>query len=206
MEWGNPPVLILVVGDATVLEEPDPRNASWGGGRLLAEAAKRYPKNGERRSWEDREYWPQIAQLRNLLGFFQRHGVNFRIVADEAAVRGEVDRFLQRALDLEPGDDDREPFKGLEAYGEADADVFFGRAGERLQAVADLKGLFDDPGRPTAYGIIGGSGAGKSSFLRARLVAHLIHTTSAGYYRGCVVRPSELVPAPAATAPPIACT
>jgi ankyrin repeat protein len=194
VERGSPPALIIFVGDSTLLDEPDPFFANWGGLRLLAEGRARHRTPGAQRAWEDREYRPQIAQLRNLLAFFQQQGVNFRIVADEEAACAEIRRFLQRALDLDARADHK-PFKGLEPYGEEDADVFFGRAGERLQAVGDLRALFDNPTRLTAYGVIGGSGAGKSSFLRAGLVAHLVHTTSAGYYRGCVLRPVEILPA-----------
>lgn len=193
IEHGRPPVLILVVGDETIVDEGDPLDANWGWHRLLNAALTRFPKPGARRRWEDAEYWPQIKQLRNLIGFFSREGIGFRIVPDEAAVREEARRFLERALDLRTDASRVEPFKGLSAYAEGDASVFFGRAGERTQAVEDVARLFEDPARPTAYGIVGGSGAGKSSLLRAGLVAHLVHSTSAGSYCAHVIRPSDLL-------------
>lgn len=60
----------------------------------------------------------------------------------------------------------RNPYKGLRAFGEADAPDFFGR--DRL--VAELE---DAIGRHRLVGVVGPSGCGKSSLVRAGLIPKL---------------------------------
>src|SRR3954454_16485021 len=83
----------------------------------------------------------------------------------------------------DPGDS---PFKGLESFEVADADLFFGR--ERLIAdmVARLSGA-------RLMGIVGPSGSGKSSVLRAGLLASLTDGVLPGSsdWSLAVVRPGE---------------
>jgi hypothetical protein len=62
------------------------------------------------------------------------------------------------------------PYRGLEAYGPGDARYFFGR--ERLTATL-LARLADRVAEPRPLFVVGASGAGKSSLLRAGLVARL---------------------------------
>ena len=78
------------------------------------------------------------------------------------------------------------PFKGLAGFGTADTDLFFGR--ERLVAemVARLAGS-------TFLGIVGPSGSGKSSVLRAGLVPALAEGVLPGSenWRLVVIRPGD---------------
>jgi tRNA A-37 threonylcarbamoyl transferase component Bud32 len=74
---------------------------------------------------------------------------------------------LVRALEgLLPGrhgrrlGDDESPYPGLTAFQEGDADRFFGRGREVVRAVARVREL-------PLVGIVGASGVGKSSFMRA---------------------------------------
>jgi WD40 repeat protein len=62
-----------------------------------------------------------------------------------------------------PGVDERQPYPGLAAFTERDAEYFFGREVEVEAVWKRLK-------RPRLLGVIGPSGAGKSSFLRAGLL------------------------------------
>src|SRR5690606_17034754 len=48
--------------------------------------------------------------------------------------------------------------------------------------------------RPNSFSITGGSGVGKSSFLRAGIVGRLRHGELGGAYTDCIVRPTELLP------------
>ena len=72
------------------------------------------------------------------------------------------------------------PFKGLQYFGEADADLFFGREAlvERLlerivrpAPMTQVEGVTRSPARLLA--IVGASGSGKSSILRAGLIPML---------------------------------
>ena len=63
-------------------------------------------------------------------------------------------------------DHEQSPFRGLQAFGERHADVFFGRDGE---VAAFLERLREEPVLP----VVGPSGAGKSSFVQAGIVPRL---------------------------------
>ena len=65
-----------------------------------------------------------------------------------------------------PLGEDESPFPGLAAFEESDADRFFGRSQEIAQMVARVQGL-------PISGVVGPSGVGKSSFVRAGLVPAL---------------------------------
>jgi lipoprotein NlpI len=67
----------------------------------------------------------------------------------------------------------RAPYRGLEALEPEDAAVFFGRSADVLRGIDDLRGLAARK-PPRLFVILGGSGAGKSSFLRAGLWPRLL--------------------------------
>jgi WD40 repeat protein len=90
---------------------------------------------------------------------------------------------LQRA-GLHPGafpwppqnEPDRPPFRGLRVLEEPDAAIFFGRDTQITKALDDIRQLRE--GAPERMLVIlGASGAGKSSFLRAGLLARLKRDT-----------------------------
>lgn len=67
---------------------------------------------------------------------------------------------------------DRAPYRGLEALDAVDAGIFFGRDAPVIAALDQLRGL-RDAAPPRLLVILGASGAGKSSFLRAGLLPRL---------------------------------
>jgi hypothetical protein len=67
---------------------------------------------------------------------------------------------------------DRTPYRGLEPLGIVDAGIFFGRNSDLVRAREELLELRARGGRQL-FVILGASGAGKSSFLRAGLVPRL---------------------------------
>jgi hypothetical protein len=70
------------------------------------------------------------------------------------------------------GDQSRSPYRGLEPLDARDAAVFFGRDAEILQGLDRLRGM-RAAGDQGLFVILGASGAGKSSFLRAGLLPRL---------------------------------
>ncbi len=72
----------------------------------------------------------------------------------------------------------RSPYRGLEALQSADAAVFFGREADTVRALDALRGLAERPDGHLLV-ILGASGAGKSSFLRAGLVPRLVRDDAA---------------------------
>lgn len=73
-------------------------------------------------------------------------------------------------------DDSRSPYPGLPAFERADEAVFFGRDDETAQIV-DLLSPIADLGTPGVVAVIGPSGSGKSSIVRAGVLATLARAT-----------------------------
>jgi hypothetical protein len=76
------------------------------------------------------------------------------------------------------GDPRRPPYRGLDPFEETDAGVFFGRDAEIAQGLHELGGMRARPatqpsGRKSLFVVLGQAGSGKSSFLRAGLIARL---------------------------------
>ncbi|MDA2891294.1 TIR domain-containing protein [Mycolicibacterium sp. BiH015] len=67
----------------------------------------------------------------------------------------------------------RAPYRGWEPLSEADAAVFFGRDAELVQGLDALRGMRKDASRQSLFIVLGPSGVGKSSFLRAGLLPRL---------------------------------
>jgi len=85
-------------------------------------------------------------------------------------------RALARALEEVtlrlPGFEEERPYPGLASFAEGDADYFFGRE-------AEVEAVWKKMLRPRLLGLIGPSGTGKSSFVRAGLLAALPPTWAA---------------------------
>jgi predicted phage tail protein len=69
-------------------------------------------------------------------------------------------------------DPNRAPYRGWQPLEETDAAVFFGRDGQIVRALDELRGMRNS-GIESLFTILGPSGAGKSSFLRAGLLPRL---------------------------------
>jgi WD40 repeat protein/DNA-binding SARP family transcriptional activator len=120
-----------------------------------------------------------------------------RIAATKDGVPGAVDGVLRRATDPDPAHryedaagfladlraslgeapipfvEVRNPYKGLQAFGEADAADYFGRDG-------DVAELLDALARQRLVAVVGPSGCGKSSLVRAGLVPEIRNGRLAG--------------------------
>ncbi|WP_299561680.1 toll/interleukin-1 receptor domain-containing protein, partial [Enterovirga sp.] len=70
------------------------------------------------------------------------------------------------------GDPGRSPYRGLKPLEAEDAGIFFGRDAPVVEGLDMLRGLAE-AAAPRLFVIIGASGAGKSSFLRAGLLPRL---------------------------------
>lgn len=70
------------------------------------------------------------------------------------------------------GEPDRPPFRGMRPLEAEDAGIFFGREAPIIEVLDKLRGL-REAAPPRFLAILGASGAGKSSFLRAGLMPRL---------------------------------
>lgn len=75
-----------------------------------------------------------------------------------------------------PQDGDQCPFPGLLAFDETRAGVYFGREREREAILEDLRKMRTN-GEPRLLMIVGGSGSGKSSLLKAGVLPRVKHKT-----------------------------
>ncbi len=98
---------------------------------------------------------------------FSREGL-FRL-KDGLAKAGLDPRFFPWPPDSDPG---RSPYRGLKPMEGEDAGVFFGRDAPIIEGLDMLRGLAE-AAAPRLLVVLGASGAGKSSFLRAGLLPRL---------------------------------
>jgi CHASE3 domain sensor protein len=88
-------------------------------------------------------------------------------------------------------DPERSPYRGLEPLEAEDAGIFFGRDGPIMVGLDQLRGLREGA-PPRLLAILGASGAGKSSFLRAGLLPRLARE-SQRFLPLPVIRPERAV-------------
>ncbi|MEM7192858.1 MAG: TIR domain-containing protein, partial [Pseudomonadota bacterium] len=88
-------------------------------------------------------------------------------------------------------DPERAPYRGLEPLEAEDAGIFFGRDGPTIVGLDLLRGLREQA-PPRLFVILGASGAGKSSFLRAGLLPRL-QRESQHFLPLPVIRPERAV-------------
>ncbi|WP_067837500.1 TIR domain-containing protein [Nocardia lijiangensis] len=72
-----------------------------------------------------------------------------------------------------PDDQDRAPYRGWAPFESVDAAVYFGRDGQIVRGLDALRGMRNS-GAERLFVILGPSGVGKSSFLRAGLLPRLV--------------------------------
>lgn len=79
-----------------------------------------------------------------------------------------------RSFPWPPADDpEREPYRGWEPFEHADAAVFFGRDAQIVRALDAVRGMRLSALTAALFVVLGPSGTGKSSFLRAGLLPRL---------------------------------
>ena len=88
-------------------------------------------------------------------------------------------------------DPNRAPYRGMQVLEAEDAGIFFGRDGPTVIGLDLLRGLRESP-PPRLLVILGASGAGKSSFLRAGLIPRLARE-SQHFLPLPVIRPERAV-------------
>jgi predicted AAA+ superfamily ATPase len=89
--------------------------------------------------------------------------------------------------------------KSLEAYDVADREIFAGRSRTIDKIFAEITRIDQEADEPTAALIVGASGAGKSSVLRAGVIAEAaagLRNSLSCLYRTCLVTPRQLGAAP----------
>lgn len=148
------PILIFVAQIAELGSTDQDKTRAWQGGRLFGEGPATEITLG-----------PQHEPVRFLAEGLARlkHGLL------EAGVSGTLPKHFLWPPHDEPN---RAPYRGLEPLGFEDAGVYFGRDAEILLGIAELNRMRCAADAPI-FVILGASGTGKSSFLRAGLLPRL---------------------------------
>lgn len=167
---GRPSLAIWFVGDKTILEaihsDLDVKRANWGN-RTLFNCPKTL-EPGQFSGWEN-DYLSQIIQLRNFARYLKRRGVAIdesKLLRNPADAVGKCKDLLSHFGYRDPA---RHPFKGLKHYDFADRNVLCGRKDWIESALQSFRQSWDTVPGPF-YGVVGASGAGKSSLLRAGML------------------------------------
>jgi tetratricopeptide (TPR) repeat protein len=154
----NKKLFALLIDDAALDQLPGGLAAQWQVVRLKGEPAERFVTVHP------------LTQRQSPVHIAEAGLKSLRRGLDKAGIGAETFE-LQRDADGPFGW--RSPYRGLEAMEPEDAAVFFGRGADILRGIDELRGL---AGRkpPRLFVILGASGAGKSSFLRAGLWPRLL--------------------------------
>jgi formylglycine-generating enzyme required for sulfatase activity len=154
----NKKLFALLVDDGPLERLPGGLTAQWQIVRLKGEPAERFIAVDPYTQKQSPIYIAQAA-LAQLKSGLQKAGLgpeSFDLQRDENGPFGW-----------------RSPYRGLEPLEPEDAAVFFGRSADLVRGMDALRGLAAQ--KPPRWGVIlGASGAGKSSFLRAGLWPRLL--------------------------------
>ena len=186
------PVFLRFIGSQDIADEnKDPEDAGWGNHEHFKNGNTKYSSDPKASLAWHKQYLAQVKQLRNFLMFIRELGEEVKISSSLEEVTTQFEEFLVSSLGFR-ATDRKDVFKGLEAYGVDDHDIFFGRYLERKEAIRRFTRQWSDSGKPSFHTVLGSSGSGKSSFLRAGVIGRLLNTTHEYRYRGVVFRPADL--------------
>src|SRR5215468_3003146 len=158
----NKKLFALLISDVSLDRLPGGFAAQWQVVRLTGEPAERF-LTVHPRTQQQSPVWIAEAGLKSLKRGLEKAGIGpgtFELQADPNAPFGW-----------------RAPYRGLEALEPEDAAVFFGRSADIVRGIDALRGLAARK-PPRLLVILGASGAGKSSFLRAGLWPRLTRDDS----------------------------
>jgi ankyrin repeat protein len=180
------PVFLAFIANHRV----DPEDPSIQFGRSLlyqAYAARGFHAHDE---WVQRTYRPQIRALRNFAGAVIAKGIEPKTYATEEALIAAIRTFISTLVLRQPSEG-RTPFKGLAHYDIEDGDVFYGRDLLSASVIRDIDDLAQNDQSGKAVGLIGVSGSGKSSALRAGVLYKLRMLAQRRRYHVMALRPTD---------------
>jgi hypothetical protein len=134
--------------------------------------------------WVNGRHLPNVRQVPLLLSVLRHLGV-------DKAEQSEWVAALHRVR-MVPGprpSATEAPYRGLEPFAETDSEWFFGRDGLADAVISRLSAATSANGSPQLIALVGGSGTGKSSFLRAGLLPRVSAGAVPGFPNAAYLTP-----------------
>jgi ankyrin repeat protein len=182
------PVRFCLIADRPI--EPTNRHlVGLGNYRLRSEKAKNI-SDAEFDDWKQNDYNLQTAAVKNFVCALIKKGIDQNALQDREKVIEDVKRFVAHEI-IKVNVQNTNPYKFLNYFDVFDADNFYGREKEIERATRDLENRFNSARERNVVRIVGRSGAGKSSFLRAGLLARFQEADYRGDVRTVIFRPTD---------------
>ena len=185
---------ICFASDPAVLMSADPNAANWGQGRHLKAMQLEFANNALEMARQIQLRHEQTLQLRNFACYLKSIGQEPRFISSHRDIIDTLNTwYRQRFYGSKTISEDR-AFHGLRFYDVEDHEGYFGRSDDVRRTVDAISGQLADSNSPKIHWVKGSSGVGKSSFLRAGVIAHLMNrpdpSTAIAYV---VKRPNQLL-------------
>ena len=192
------------VGPPDCWTQDDPGRADWGNSRLRRQIETEFAGDLRVKTEHQISVLDQLVQLKNFFMFLRSLGLEPKLEPDEEKIESDLRQWLGEKYLLVRDPLKIDPFKGLRSYDVVDHEAFYGRADEKAAALRRLEKIQRDPDALNLYWVLGSSGSGKSSFLRAGVVGGLLYSTTPQATHAYVIeRPNALLSkVDASTQPP----
>ncbi len=180
------PIFVGVIGDSTVIDRnKEPWDKNFGFRRHLAQIGA-MPGSPAANI-----YASQTTQLSNFVNFISEvNNVPPHVVDEDTGIAKIRDWLAKHVFQSGTAIRFDSPYKGLQRYETSDADLYFGRDDAGEEARETLSEISGD--RASIIFVKGGSGFGKSSFLRASMLGPLAKDLDTNSWGHAVIRPNEL--------------
>ncbi|WP_421796431.1 ankyrin repeat domain-containing protein [Haliscomenobacter sp.] len=166
------------------------------GNRLRVENAHRDDFN----DWKEK-YDRQTMMVKNFMSaIYLKRNIDQNPIDDPNKIVDDIKRWVIKKI-LNESSSNINPYKFLEYYDVHDAYNFFGRKSQIESLSQKLLDLFKTNGEPNVIRLTGSSGSGKSSFLRAGLLAHFDKPNFRQEFRTVVFRPTDFPSSPGSSIP-----
>ncbi len=169
-----PHLLILFIGPTTIVDEPDATKADWGNRTLRRRITLDFIDNLEEMNRRRAIIDTHLRQLRNFNRYIDEVLGHFgKIVETKEEAERHIRHFLNNVLGETAPVDPDDVFKGLGVFDMKDQSFFFGRESAIADSLDRIETLWQPMKQPRVHWVRGPSGSGKSSFLRAGLMANI---------------------------------
>lgn len=182
------PIRFCVIANKAI-ELNNNQSVGLGNYRLRSEKAKSI-EEPEFSRWMQNDYNLQTAAVKNFVCALIKKGIDQNNKIDYEAVIKDIKGFVEREI-IKKSAETTNPYNFLKYFDVLDADNFHGREREIERAAQDLLSRFNSARYQNVVRIVGRSGAGKSSFLRAGLLAHFQKPKYRGDVRTVVFGPTD---------------